>query len=76
MFPAELQFDDIYRQIGEAVPPMLSAAIAANILIELLSSPPTTEEVNCGPATLEAPVSSSYSSVIAGIKARGRVAQQ
>lgn len=70
------KFDDIYRQIGEAVPPMLSAAIAANILIELLSSPPTTEEVNCGPATIEAPVSSSYSSVIAGIKARGRVAQQ
>lgn len=69
------KFDDIYRQIGEAVPPMLSAAIAANILIEMLSCPPTIEEVNSGPVTIDAPVSSSYSSVIAGIKARGRVAQ-
>lgn len=65
--------DDIYRQIGEAVPPMLSSAIAANILIELVSTSPSQQELENSPAPIEKPVSSSYSSVIAGIKARGRV---
>jgi DNA (cytosine-5)-methyltransferase 1 len=65
--------DDIYRQIGEAVPPMLSSAIAANILIELVSTCPSQQELEDSPAPIEKPVSSSYSSVIAGIKARGRV---
>ena len=67
--------DDIYRQIGEAVPPMLSSAIAVNVLIELLSICPTQEEIDFAPKAITEPVSSSYSSVIAGIKTRGRVAK-
>lgn len=76
-FPAGFEFtgkfDDIYRQIGEAVPPMLSAAIAANVLIELLSKEPTTDQLANSPKTIIEPVSSSYSSVIAGIKTKGKV---
>lgn len=60
--------DDIYRQIGEAVPPYMSAAIAANVLVELVSSPPSQEEAETRPRPISSPVSSSYSSVIAGIK--------
>lgn len=67
--------DDIYRQIGEAVPPMLSSAIAVNILIEMLSIGPTQEEIDCAPKAIVEPVSNSYSSVIAGIKTRGGVAK-
>ena len=67
------KFDDIYRQIGEAVPPFLAAGIAVDVLVELLSSVPTPYELaNSVPAITE-PVSSSYSSVIAGIKKRGKV---
>ncbi len=66
------KYDDIYRQIGEAVPPKLSVAIATNILIELLSVPPTDDEKKEAPETVEAPVSNSYSSVIAGIKQRNK----
>jgi len=76
-FPNGFEFcgksDDIYRQIGEAVPPMLSSAIAANILIEMLSVPPTEAELEASPKSINEPVSSSYSSVIAGIKTRGRM---
>lgn len=75
-FPNGFEFcgksDDIYRQIGEAVPPMLSSAIAANVLIEMLSVPPTEAELEASPKSINEPVSSSYSSVIAGIKMRGR----
>lgn len=78
-FPKGFEFtgkaDDVYRQIGEAVPPLLSSAIAASVLIEMLSCAPTIDEIEVGPVTIDAPVSSSYSSVIAGIKARGRVTQ-
>lgn len=69
-FIFEGKFDDIYRQIGEAVPPMLSSAIAANILVELLSNEPSEEELVTSPQSINSPVSSSYSSVIAGIKAK------
>lgn len=75
-FPNGFEFtgksDDIYRQIGEAVPPLLSSAIAADILIELLSVLPIEDELRVSPASIEKPVSSSYSSVIAGIKTRGK----
>lgn len=75
-FPVGFEFtgksDDIYRQIGEAVPPMLASAVAANILVELLSSVPNEEELAEGPESITEPVSSSYSSVIAGIKTRGK----
>ncbi|SHK84124.1 DNA cytosine methyltransferase [Hespellia stercorisuis] len=71
-FPRGFEFtgksDDIYRQIGEAVPPMLSAAVAVDILVELISVQPTEEEKKNGVQSIEQPVSSSYSSVIAGIK--------
>lgn len=76
-FPNGFEFtgksDDVYRQIGEAVPPMLSSAIAADVLIELLSCPPTEEQLQAAPKSIEEPVSSSYSSVIAGIKTKGNV---
>ena len=78
-FPNGFEFtgksDDIYRQIGEAVPPMLSSAIAVKILIEFLSKEPTNEQLNNSPKSINEPVSSSYSSVIAGIKTKGKVAK-
>ena len=61
-------FDDMYRQIGEAVPPQLAAALAAHILVEFVSAPPTKEQIANSPASIIEPVSSSFSSVIAGIK--------
>lgn len=71
-FPDGFQFegksDDIYRQIGEAVPPLLSCGVAVNVLIEYLSTEPTTAQLHTGMETIELPVSNSYSSVIAGIK--------
>ncbi|MDD4565097.1 MAG: DNA cytosine methyltransferase, partial [Eubacteriales bacterium] len=71
-FPDGFQFegksDDIYRQIGEAVPPLLSCGVAVNVLIEYLSTEPTTAQLQTGIETIELPVSNSYSSVIAGIK--------
>jgi DNA (cytosine-5)-methyltransferase 1 len=71
-FPDGFQFegksDDIYRQVGEAVPPLLSCGIAVDILIEYLSSEPTTEQIKNSIDGVELPVSSSYSSVIARIK--------
>lgn len=71
-FPDGFQFegksDDIYRQIGEAVPPLLSCGVAVNILIEYLSSEPTTAQLQTGTESIALPVSNSYSSVIAGIK--------
>ncbi|MFR1479732.1 MAG: DNA cytosine methyltransferase, partial [Hydrogeniiclostridium mannosilyticum] len=63
-FPNGFEFtgksDDIYRQIGEAVPPLLSSAIAANILIELLSTEPTADELSASPQSIDEPVSSSF----------------
>lgn len=77
-FPKGFEFigksDDIYRQIGEAVPPLFATCIAANILIEMLSSEPTAKEFESSPKSIEEPVSSSYSSVIAGIKIKRKEA--
>ena len=71
-FPKGFEFtggsDDVYRQIGEAVPPYLSAAIATSVLIEFLSNEPTDEERQNSLASIDSPVNNSYSSVIAGIK--------
>jgi len=71
-FPTNIEFvgsfDSIFKQIGEAVPPMFACAIAAHVLVELISQPPSKEMLNTGIHSLEEPVSSSYSSVIAGIK--------
>lgn len=71
-FPDEFHFDgksdDIYRQIGEAVPPLLSCGVAVDVFIEYLSSIPSPEQLQDGVGVIELPVSNSYSSVIAGIK--------
>ena len=73
-FPIGFEFlgksDDVYRQIGEAVPPLFSAGIAIDMLIEILSVEPTKQQLKEGPQSIEKPVSSSYSSVIAGIKTK------
>lgn len=78
-FPMGFEFtgksDDIYRQIGEAVPPLFAAGIAANVLIELVSPEPTKDELEKSPSSIEEPVSSSYSSVIAGIKIKRKEEQ-
>jgi DNA (cytosine-5)-methyltransferase 1 len=71
-FPDGFQFegksDDIYRQIGEAVPPLLSCGVAVDVLIEYLSIEPTAIQLREKNNVIELPVSNSYSSVIAGIK--------
>lgn len=67
-FLFEGKSDDIYRQIGEAVPPLLSCGVAVDVLIELFSSEPTPVQLKSGIGVINAPVSNSYSSVIAGIK--------
>jgi len=67
-FLFEGKSDDIYRQIGEAVPPLLSCGIAVDVLIEYLSSEPTAKQLKNVMGIVKLPVSNSYSSVIAGIK--------
>lgn len=73
-FPTGFSFcgksDDVYRQIGEAVPPLFASAVAASVLIEMLSCEPTNTQINNGVKPITAPVNSSYSSVIAGIKSK------
>ena len=59
---------DISRQIGEAVPPLLAAGVAASVIIELISTLPSENELSESIASITEPVSSSYSSVIAGLK--------
>ncbi|UFJ40406.1 DNA cytosine methyltransferase [Brevibacillus humidisoli] len=71
-FAFEGKFDDIYRQIGEAVPPLLSCGIASSVLIELLSCEPSEAQLSAGIQAVDLPVSNSYSSVIAGIKSTRR----
>lgn len=61
-------FDSIFKQIGEAVPPLFSAVVAADCLVELLSKEPTLKEVEQAIKPVTHPVSSSFSSVIAGLK--------
>ncbi len=66
-------FDSIFKQIGEAVPPKFSSALAVNVLVELLSPSPQELEQTTKVTPVIEPVSSSYSSVIAGVKlARGQ----
>lgn len=67
-------FDAVFKQIGEAVPPGLACGVASNVLVELLSLPPDEQEKRASIPAITKPVSSSYSSVIAGIKTRRRAA--
>lgn len=67
-FLFEGKSDDIYRQIGEAVPPLLSCGIAVDVLIEYLSTEPTPAQAKNEVGIVVLPVSNSYSSVIAGVK--------
>lgn len=75
-FPVGFEFegsiDAIYKQIGEAVAPRFACAVAANIFVELQSSPPNEIEQANSAQSITTPVSSSYSSVIAGIKQKRR----
>lgn len=76
-FPRGFEFSggqsDISRQIGEAVPPLLAVGVAVSVFLELVSTLPTEEELKNGVPSIEEPVSSSYSSVIAGIKNNRKV---
>ena len=77
-FPDGFEFhgtiDSIFKQIGEAVPPVMSASIAAHILVEILSQPATKEELNMGMKSINDPISNSYSSVISGLKKNRKAA--
>lgn len=56
-------FDDVFRQIGEAVPPLMSLNIAFETMKNL------SEEVNLLAQDLvQTPVNDSYAGIIAGIK--------
>ena len=68
-FVFEGTFDEKFSQIGNAVPPRFACFVAAQVLCELASAkPPADDEL--GSVDVTSPVSSSYSSVIAGIKLR------
>lgn len=70
-FPDSFYFhgslDNCFKQIGEAVPPLLSLAIATQILLEMSTISRQEEEIV---HSISTPVSSSYSSVIASIKSK------
>lgn len=67
-FAFEGTFDGIFKQIGEAVPPLFSASIAAGLFLELVSKNKSNSKRKQNQRTILEPVSNSYSSVIAGIK--------
>lgn len=56
-------FDDIFRQIGEAVPPLLSLSVAAVTLANLRGEQTSIEE-----NLVHEPVNNSFAGVISGIK--------
>lgn len=68
-FLFEGSFDSIFKQIGEAVPPRLSLAIAINVLVELFSKEPSELELNRNQSLIVTePISTSY---VSQIKKRG-----
>lgn len=66
-FIFEGNFESVFMQIGEAVPPLLSGGIATSILVNLYDETDCSDEDEL---LITQPVSNSYSSVIAGIKVR------
>ncbi len=56
-------FDDIFRQIGEAVPPFLSLGVACSVLANIRN-----ESAKGQDKIIEMPVNDSFAGVIAGIK--------
>ena len=66
-------FDSVFKQIGEAVPPMFACSVAMNALIEFKERRlPNSEKIKQNEYIKEL-VSNSYSSVIAGLKnSRGK----
>ena len=73
-FPDGFQFcgksDDVYRQIGEAVPPLFACGLASYLLANFLKPELDSSEFEQSRPSIDEPVSDSYSSVIAGIKMR------
>ena len=73
-FPAGFDFvgsfDSIFRQIGEAVPPKFACAVAASVFVDLTT--PNIHQSLKGVRSITEPVSSSFSSVIAGLKMERR----
>ncbi|MEX1138921.1 MAG: DNA cytosine methyltransferase [Bacteroidota bacterium] len=71
-FPDEFifvgKFDSMFKQIGEAVPPKFSCAVAASVFVELLSPPPDKEQRKMQSHYTVRPVSNSYASMVAGVK--------
>ena len=61
-------FDDVFRQIGEAVPPPMSLAVAGATLANILDE---NHDSRLDDVVLS-PVNDSFAGVIAGIKARRR----
>jgi DNA (cytosine-5)-methyltransferase 1 len=72
-FPANFNvtggFDDVFRQVGEAVPPLFSCGVAAGIAVELTSLA-SSSDILAGIPSVHKPLSNSFSSVIAGMKTK------
>ena len=60
--------DNCFKQIGEAVPPLLSLAIATQVLLEMstIIKQDNVKSIN----SINSPVRSSYSNAITSIKAK------